>query len=82
MALANTKRVPIAHQTLLASLPQTPGVAPNHGNTYTNLRAAGMIWHDYVSLREQGFIVEQLSNGAEPDIAITTTGVCALTFNR
>lgn len=80
MALATVKRVPIPHQTLLAALPQTPTAAPVHGNTYTNLKAAGMSWADYVSLREQGFITEVRSGGNEPDIVITPTGIAAQKF--
>jgi len=80
MALANTARVTLAQQVLLNSLPQTPPTPPLTGNTYTNLKAANMTWAQYVSLREQGFIVEDYSSGAEPGVAITDLGKSALTF--
>ena len=80
--VANTKRVTIPQQTTLATLPQTPGVPPTHGNTFSTLKAAGMAWPDYVSLREQGFIVEVPAGSNEPDVAITGGGVGAQTFNR
>ena len=83
--VANTKRVTLPQQTLLATLPQTadgPNGTPIHGNTYSTLKAAGMTWHAYYALREQGFIVEVPSGGNEPDVSITPSGIGAQLFNR
>jgi len=83
--VANTKRVTLPQQSLLASLPQTiapVGAAPIHGNTYSTLKAAGMGWHSYYALREQGYIIEVPSGSNEPDVAITPAGVGAQTYNR
>ena len=87
--IANVQLVTVPQQVLLASLPQIPvslpetaGVSPIHGKTYSTLKAANMTWHQYLSLREQGLIVEVPAGSNEPDVAITPAGIGAQLFNR
>lgn len=81
MSKPPSQRVTPGQQTALASLSQVPHVIVP-GQTYSNLKSTMFNWADYVSMREQGFIVEgpPTTGAADPNIGITRQGVAAQNF--
>jgi hypothetical protein len=72
-AVVPASRLSPQNAAALAALVQTP----NYFNGAQNLTSTGLRWDQYVSLREQGFIIERPNGGVAPDVAITVNGIAA-----